>query len=380
MSFRTVKPFQLGMLFRVVERQQSIYGCFSLLTMSLREGEPRLRSEPSLWKALAQHAPEFVEAGVIKSQPEFLVFGHAHAYDGAAEGAVGVRFGGVEKWCRVVGPRRYPDAMQPAPFEKIRLDWRHAYGGPDFPANPQGMGRARDEFGRIVLPCFEATGMPWRPDDRPQAAVGFGPLDITHPDRQKLVGTYNDEWLKTDFPGMARDADWHFFQVAPPDQWLREELRGDEGFDLGGLHPVERVRHGQLPGLCPRLFVERLRQPGLAEVRCRLRTVVFVADADAVVQILAGIHTPAGRGCVRTDARARGSRDPRRTQVRVPLCLGAGAAARRRRWRAGGAARRGPAAGGHLLRGVVPRRHGPESATCCGLAGRSIREEDAPAD
>jgi uncharacterized protein YjbI with pentapeptide repeats len=288
MPFRTLKPFQLGVFFRVVERQRSIHGCFSLLTMSLRAGAPLLKSEPSLWKSLAQHAPEFVETGVTKSQPEFLVFGHAHAYDGAAESAVGIRFGGVEKWCRVVGPRRYPDAMKPAPFERVRLDWRHAYGGPDFPANPLGMGRARDEAGRIVLPHFEASGMPWRPDDRPLVPAGFGPLDITHPDRQKLVGTYNEEWLKTDFPGMARDADWHFFQVAPPDQWLREELRGDEPFDLAGLHPTERVQHGRLPGLRPRLFVERRQERLLSELRLRLRTVVFLADADAVLQIWQG--------------------------------------------------------------------------------------------
>jgi uncharacterized protein YjbI with pentapeptide repeats len=289
MAFRTLKPYQLSVLFRSIERKREIFGCFSVMAITGTRAGSQLRSEPSLWKTLAQHAPEFTEACVIKSQPEFLVFGHAYAYDGLAESVVGIQFAGLKKWCRVSGPRTYPNAMQPAPFEKIRLDWRHAYGGPDFAANPAGVGRVKDDTGGIVVPQFEMDGQPWRPDGRGQAAVGFGPYDVTHPERQKLVGTYDDEWLKTDYPGMARNSDWHFFQVAPPDQRFNADLRGDESFDLAGLHPTERVQHERLPGLRACLFVERHQQRSLSEVRCRLRTVVFLPDADAVVQIWQGI-------------------------------------------------------------------------------------------
>lgn len=289
MSFRTLKPFQLGLLSRTIERHGALYAGFSLFAMTVRAGTPTLRSEPSLWKALAQHAPEFAEAGVVKSQPEFLVFGHAHAYDGATEGLAGVQFAGLKKWCRVFGPRSYPNAIQPAPFEKVRLDWRHAYGGPDVAANPAGAGWIADDAGNIALPRLEAESMPWRRDGKQQSPFGFGPLDVTHPERQKLVGTYGAEWLETDFPGMARDADWRFFQIAPPDQRLAADLRGDEAFTFFGLNPTERVQHGCLPGIRPRLFVERRHDRALSEVDCRLRTVVFLPDADAVLQIWQGI-------------------------------------------------------------------------------------------
>ncbi len=287
--FRTLKPFQVSLLFRTVERRQKSYGSFSLFTMTVRDGACSLRSEPSLWRALAQHAPEFVETGVVKSQPEFLVFGHAHAYDGAAEGVAGVQVAGVKKWCRVFGPRSHPDAVQPAPFDKVRLDWRNAYGGPDFAANPVGAGRREDEAGRIAIPHFELEAMPWRRDGKHQSPFGFGPLDVTHPERQKLVGTYDESWLKTDFPGLARDADWRFFQTAPPDQRFDADLRGDETYTMIGLHPSERVLHGQLPAIRPRVFVERHQDRRLSEIECRLRTVVFLPDADAVIQIWQGI-------------------------------------------------------------------------------------------
>src|ERR1700712_1813934 len=157
MSFRTVKPRRLGLLFRTVERTRKIYACVSVLAMSeaaaTADAPPagaafarhRLRTEASLWKTLAAHAPEFTEAGIVKSQPEYLVFGHAHGYDGLGEGIAGVRFAGATKWLRSVGPRRHPDALQPGPLERVPLHWRHAYGGPKFARNPLGTGHAKGE-------------------------------------------------------------------------------------------------------------------------------------------------------------------------------------------------------------------------------------------
>ena len=291
MGFRTVKPTQLGLLFRTVERQKRLYACVSVLAMT--EGPPDapyLRNEPALWKTLTKHAPEFNEPGVVKSQPEYLLFGHAHGYDGQGEGVVGVRFAGATKWLRSFGERHHPDVLQPAPLAATPLHWKHAYGGPGFAANPLGTGRVKGPDGRIALPRFERPDAPWRPGDAPIEPGGFGMLDITHPQRQALVGTYDDAWLKNEFPGMARDADWRFFQLAPQDQRMAADLRGDEAYDFMGLHPTERVQHGRLPGLAPRVFAERAARRGaLKEIECKLRTVVFLPDAGAVVQIWQGI-------------------------------------------------------------------------------------------
>ena len=166
------------MIVRTIERSGQLYGCFSILTMTETATGSRLRSEQSLWKTLALHAPEFVEPGVIKSQPEYLVFGHAYGYDNAGESMVGVRFAGATKWFRVFGSRLYPDAMQPSAIGKVPLDWRNSYGGADFASNPTGIGRATNDDGMIVVPHFEAPDAPWRPDGHNQVAVGFGPLDV----------------------------------------------------------------------------------------------------------------------------------------------------------------------------------------------------------
>jgi uncharacterized protein YjbI with pentapeptide repeats len=290
MTFRTVKPGQLSLMFRSVERNRKIYACFSVLAMSESVGgAPHLRTEASLWKTLAAQAPEFTEAAVVKSQPEYLVFGHAYGYEGQTEGVAGVKLANSSKWMRSFGERRHPDALQPAPLTKVPLHWRHAWGGPDDANNPLGVGRQRDEEGRTVLPRFERPDAPWRLDHASPQAAGFGPLDVTHPDRAKLVGTYGDDYLKTDYPGLSRDADWRFFQVAPLDQRLATDLIGDEAYELVGLQPTERRQAGRLPGIRPRVFVERHRLPEIREVECKLRTVVFLPDVGAVVQVWQGI-------------------------------------------------------------------------------------------
>ena len=61
---------------------------------------------------------------------------------------------------------------------------------------------------------------------------------------RKLGGTYDDAWLKQDFPGFARDIDWHFFNCAPPDQWLPDRLDGDETYAFKNLHPTQPLLQG----------------------------------------------------------------------------------------------------------------------------------------
>lgn len=300
---RTLKPFQLSLLFRTVDRGGEHYGCFSLFTMNSLSGAPLLRSEPSVWKTLAAHAPAFTEAGVLKSQPECMVFGHAYGrttntergIEVQTEGVTGVRFGSVKKWFKVFGERVHPDALQALPLGKVPLDWSQTYGGPDLTTNPQGIGRAKDDAGAIRVPPLEHPDTPWATHGTPEKAaddamkpVGFGPLDMMHPDRQRLAGTYDADYLRHGFPGLARDADWHFFQVAPLDQRLAAEPAPDEAFELIGMHPERYLLKGRLDATRPRVFVQRHDRPGIREVDCKLRTVVFLPDVDAVLQIWQG--------------------------------------------------------------------------------------------
>lgn len=295
---KTIKPLQLSVLHRCFEhRGRKLFGV-SVLAFLTMEDSPTLLLEAQLWPFLAETLGKdaALEAGMPKGASEFLVFGSAHVPDRQPAPALAVRarFGSVDKILQVTGDRYWDghQATSPAPFTSMPLDWSRAYGGPAVAANPLGKGQAPIERdGRHVhpLPNIEYLGQQaLTPSDVRQPA-GFGVIDITWPQRASLVGTYDESWLKTRFPGMADDLDWHHFNVAPRDQWLDRSIAPDEPFELGHLHPTQKVIRGRLPGITCRVFVNReMEGLDLEEIRLTLRTAAFFPDRERVVLIWQG--------------------------------------------------------------------------------------------
>ncbi len=252
------------------------------------------------------------------------------------------------------GPRRYPDAMQPAPFEKIRLDWRHAYGGAGLRGQSPGDGtRYGTKSGGSSCRTSKRSACRGVPTTRSLAPVGFGPLDITHPDRQKLVGTYDEEWLKTDFPGHGARCRLALLPGRAARPVARDGASGRRAVRPGGAasdraRPARAVaRHSAAP--VRRAAPGAQPQPSSG---CRLRTVVFLADADAVIQIWQGFtHLQDEDASELTHVLA----GLERLESPRPESHYASVFARRldeEDGDAGDAAGRGPAAGGHHLRGA----------------------------
>src|SRR5690606_38717953 len=118
------------------------------------------------------------------------------------------------------------------------IDWAHAFGGKAHAENPfgKGVGEVEIEGVPIVpLPNVESFHEPiTSPRDRPLPA-GFGPLDISWPQRQRLAGTYDLHWLENLFPGFAKDVDWEIHNLAAPDQRRQGFWQGGERFRFDNL-------------------------------------------------------------------------------------------------------------------------------------------------
>ncbi len=122
------------------------------------------------------------------------------------------------------------------------------------------------------------------PSDRP------GPIDPAHPSRRALAGTYDDHWLKHDFPGLARDADPRLFCVAPEDQRVAGYFTGDEPFRVVGFQAQRPDIAGTLPGMRVRIFVKLSGQPaGLVELPGVIDTVWLFPSAGKGVLIYRGV-------------------------------------------------------------------------------------------
>ena len=299
---KTVKPFRLSTLTRPYRWQRSDHLGVAVIAFCSLGDEPRLMTEQSLWKTAADEiGPGAVlDLGTPKHTPEFLVSGYGYTHHQAEKTACAVRarVGEIDKKLTVVGDRFWlNNRITPAqPFEKMPVDWRHAYGGPDVPENPLGMGTV-DEIVNGVrtrrLPHVEAPGSQLSSPRQVAHPAGFGAISPEWPQRMSLMGTkYDQEWLENDFPGFARDIDWRYFNAAPPDQrWEgHQAVPAGASYEIWNMHPDVPVLRGNLPDWRPRCFVSPRKDGAeLRETELRMTTAWFFPHRDRVALIWHGV-------------------------------------------------------------------------------------------
>lgn len=285
---RVIKPQTLSLLSCPFEFRTKLYCGVSAIAFMPLERKHTLLSEVGVWPLIGEAlgASGAIDAGLPKSNGEFLVSGHAWA-DGEVDSTsvhVGVKLGDKSKVLQVTGERYFKGAKisPPEPFETMPLLWENAFGGEGFSANPVGKGVAKtagfDGIKRQYLPNIEYLGLEMtRPDQRPRPA-GFGPIDISWPERQKKAGTYGKAWFPDRYPGFADDIDWSIFNIAAEDQQFEAPLVGDEQFVLRGLSRDANRIEGALPSIKARCFIRRKESTKLEEPACSLTTVWFFPD------------------------------------------------------------------------------------------------------
>ncbi|MDQ0024354.1 uncharacterized protein YjbI with pentapeptide repeats [Variovorax paradoxus] len=298
---KTVKPLRLGILTRPYRWQGADHLGVSVMALASMGTEPRLMADQELWQTVGEEigSSSVFDMGIPKRVPEILASGYGytlHQQDKTAC-AVRIRVADVEKSLFVSGDRYWLDGRltAPQPFEQMRLDWAHAYGGPGVPENPAGIG-AFDELVNGVrtrrAPNVEAVGARMKSRGHAVSPASFGAVPVESPQRMALMGSeYGDDWLQHQFPGFAEDMDWRFFNAAPADQqWPdRQELPPRAAYEIQNMHPVEPVLSGHLPDWLARCFVSFDKQGReLREVALRLTTAWFFPHRERVALVWHG--------------------------------------------------------------------------------------------
>ena len=290
---RVIKPFALGVLSRSIEVQRKFFLGIAATTFCPMGETPGIAGDIAMWKFLAETLPptEPLDLVLPKPQAEFLVTGDAFTPGGRPLRAVQIsaRLGPANKSLMVVGDRHLEDGRptDPLPFTRMATGWDRAYGGAKVTENPLGRGTEEKPIQGIGfrVPLPNVVSADRAAAGRAPSPVGFGAIDIAWPQRTKLAGTHDARWLEEDFPGFARDIDWRIFMSASPDQRFAGFLRGDEEYAIENMHPEEPLLVGRLPGIAPRVFIERKDRPGLEEVPLNLTTVWFFPNAKRLVMI-----------------------------------------------------------------------------------------------
>ena len=293
---KIIKPQCLSLLTRSYEFQRRFHMGISVIAYVPLGSEQALLPEVELWKFAAESLGKdaALDVCIPKSAAEFLVTGNVYTPEGKPQPAcrTAATLGALRKELYVFGDRYWngTTATEPAPFTEMPLDWAHAFGGPDYARNPLGKGFEPIQVnGKKVqpLPNLEHPDqLITHPGLKPEPTC-YGPIDQMWPQRAEKVGTYDEDWLKNDFPGYARDIDWTFFNLAAADQQQSTLFSGNETYRFDNMHPTESVIEGSLPGVHARSFINRKLGDSEAfeEVPLRLTTCWFFPNVKRAVLV-----------------------------------------------------------------------------------------------
>ncbi|MEQ9322800.1 MAG: DUF2169 domain-containing protein, partial [Polyangiaceae bacterium] len=304
---KVIKPNRLGILTRAMTGDGRNYRLAIAALASVPFGAPRaMRMESAIWKDVGDHVPGGVlDEGNAKPRGEVLVHGSAMSAGGELVEAVMTRLVAkrgertlIEKRVAVWGDRFWKGSSptKAVGFSEMPLDWAHAFGGEGFGANPDGLGAVAVEtaHGPVQpLPNVEDPDeLVASPKDRPKPA-GYGALPLAWPQRFRFSGTiYDEQWLKTRFPGPAVDFDPSFHQLAYPDQQLEGLFEGNESFRVEGMH-ADGARELELAPLVVRALAT-LHDPHTGEetftsIGLRLETVHLLPNVERAILVFRGV-------------------------------------------------------------------------------------------
>ena len=94
--------------------------------------------------------------------------------------------------------------------------------------------------------------------------------------------------------------------AAQPDQRFPGFLVGDEDYAITNMHPDEPEMTGRLPGLQPRILVQRRGADAFEDVPLHLTTVWFFPAHKRLVMVHHGTRPHRGGGCARPHRPADG--------------------------------------------------------------------------
>ena len=222
------------------------------------------------------------ESDLVPFKPctDVVLVGRAYAPEGkpVTEIVAGVRVGQLRYGVAVIGDRKWqtqllekPTISYTQPFLTMDLVYERAFGGFDKPAglyckeNHVGTGfigkRSGERVEGLRLPNLEDPRNlinAWNSRPRP---AGFGFYGRSWAPRLAYAGTYDEKYMKERHPLLPADFSYRFFNGAHPDLQVGGYLRGDEEIDLLNVCPDASRLHFQLPGLLPKITVERWTVP-----------------------------------------------------------------------------------------------------------------------
>lgn len=270
---QVIKPSVLSVLHQTYyfKGHQFVIGAMSFFKLGddnqlLQENEQWPRLQPYLDKKL------ILDTGHAKACGEVFVAGSAFAPKGkpVSKMKVAIKVAGCEKKLQVIGNRKWSgngilglsDASRPEPFTSMSLGPQESYGGVGYDINPDGKGLVnKDNFdaeqNAYHLPNLYLEKESISASRSKRGVACLWPINIIHPQRKKLQGTFDKQWQEKVCPGFPDDTDPRYFNAAPADQQLKGFIDPGQEYHLEGMHPELPILTGKIPEMKVRAFVSQ---------------------------------------------------------------------------------------------------------------------------
>lgn len=207
-------------------------------------------------KSLLQSIRFASDLAPYRRRADVLFTGYAHAPAGTTVESMRVRFG---LFSSGPGERALLDkallVRKKGGFERLPLDYEHAFGGIGYPENPFGEGFSDDG---------EPDELHVLDPAEPRRVAGFAPIPRTMDPRRRLLGALPLPSFGAEVVQIPDDFNFDFFQCSPVDQRL-DSLRGDEWIILEGLHPTVPIMRTRLPSARGLARIHGLSELGIPE-------------------------------------------------------------------------------------------------------------------
>ncbi|CAM4315310.1 DUF2169 domain-containing protein [Bordetella muralis] len=300
---KVIKPNRLSCLTRPYRYLNNDYLAITGYVMVEFSSEFYLETEQRLWgvfneESVLNFGAEALDFGIPKRTPEIILnaygFGE-YAVNGRT--AVSVTVNNVRKDLWVTGDRYWSDGKpsRALPFRKIPINWRNAYGGAGFEQNPLGKGFQETDVNGLrarFLPNIEEPANPIIREGQHCRPAGYSAIAIESPDRNRLLGTYDEQWRIQEFPGFARDIDWSYFNQSPDGQRLNRLEVGDE-ITFIHMHPEKDRLVTAVPPLAVKALIKReadtAKNDFLKDVPMSLRTYWAYPHLEKAILVYQGV-------------------------------------------------------------------------------------------
>lgn len=274
-----IKPLQLSVLHKsFTYLDKDIFAVSIPIAFSLIDGEILL--EQKLWSTIGDELDgDVFDVGMPKAIGEVLVCGNFIAPNNQTvnAGSVHLKVTSIDEkgnihtpvdkelavfgdrhWYKLLGAGITPSS--PENFTKMPITYQNAYGGEGYEFNPEGKGykAIETDTGEVqLLPNIEYKNNLITSSSRLVPPASLGRVDIMWQPRIDKAGTFDQDYLDNQMPGLANDINWEYFNDASEDQWLNGPFKGTERYSISNMHAEHQIFEGQIPQIYGRAFVNQ---------------------------------------------------------------------------------------------------------------------------